>query len=125
MKKTPVKKIPKRTLPKRPAPPIVVHLPDVTVHPVFQQPVAICLGRKTVYVFRDATEISNPAVAQKLFDVASSHERFDNVESNVRVKFVTRLYLTKFVLELDTLDANRRKAVESLLSQAIQEICRW
>jgi hypothetical protein len=118
----------KKPLPKRkprPQPPVVINLPDVTVHPELKSPLAIMLGRKTVYVFKEATEISDPRVAQKLVDIANSDERFDAIESNVRVKFVTRLHLAQFRMELDTLTDRHKAAVNTLLVQALQEVCRW
>jgi len=119
------KQKPKRTLPPRPQPAVVISLPDVTVHPEFKSPLAIMLGRKCVYVFKEATEISDPRVAQKLVDIANCDERFDNIETNVRVKFVSRLHLAQFRMELEILSDSHKAAINKLLGQALQEVCRW
>lgn len=116
----------KRTMPPRPQPKrerTILPIPEVL--PTFARPVAIMVGPKTIHVFREASEIHHPELVVKLHALAECDERFDHVESNLRVKYVSRVFLAEFVMASGQQDAAHHNGRVAILQSALNEILSW
>lgn len=118
-----MKKIPKRK--PRPAvkkPPTILPIPEVL--PDFEWGIAVMIGPRTIHVFRDHTDL-DPAWIVKLYALANDHEAFHHVESNLRVKFVSRMFFAEFVLASQSQSAIESQGRMKILASALSEIESW
>lgn len=117
-------KAPKRTM-HRPVikkPPTVLPIPEVL--PDFGWGIAVMIGPRTVHVFRDHTDM-DPAWIVRLHALASDHEAFHHIDSNLRVKFASRMFLAEFVLASQSQSPEENRGRLKLLASAFAEIASW
>lgn len=118
-------KAPKRTM-HRPVvkrTPTVLPIPEVL--PEFDRPIAVMIGQRTIHVFRDHSELATPELVVRLHALANDHEAFHHVESNLRVKYVSRVFLAEFVLASSAQSVEENRGRLKILASAFAEIARW